>query len=92
MKLAHPDSPVVRDAGALRSAAMLTCRWRDIALADVDLKPLEERYEEMAQLASLAIARAYYLEHEPRPQASVTSLASHRSRKEAPAPVQRPGA
>lgn len=90
--LAHPDTPVVRDAGAIRSAAMLTCRWADIALADPDEKPLEQRYEEMAQLASLAIARAYYLEHEPRPEASVTSLAAARARKATPAARQRPGA
>lgn len=92
MKLAHPDSPVVRDAGALRSAAMLTCRWTDIALADPDEKPLLERFEEMAQLASLAIARAYYLEHEPRPEASVTSLEDHRNRKSGPVAPERRGA
>lgn len=94
MNLAHPDSPVVRDAGAIRSAAMLTCRWSDLAL-DLDGLALEKRFEQAMQLASLAIARAYFLEHE-RPSASVTSIERARrarhNRKAAPTPSPRLGA
>lgn len=94
MRLAHPDSPVVRDAGAIRSAAELTARWTDIALRDPAGDPdrwLLDGFEDMAELAGWAIARAYFLEHE-RPAASVTSLASRRNRKAAPTARPRLGA